>query len=819
MIISPCVVAYLARKSPAVSTSVQGQGDKSDKMRGQQGRTASALTLGACAVLLASTLAGIQARQAAPQSSLPLGGAVVNAPDLFPFSGAADADEGRKSRGAPHIDLGRVSESEREAALDRFLFGDRHFSDHAKQQPQQQSEPAPVKPVEQAPARVSTPALQSKPKGDAVARDTDSARTRRRPFGSRSRRSSRRRSRYDDDDDEDDDDIELDEDDDDDDDDDGTTTRRKRRQRVRPYARSPSPSERTGSQFWSVLRWLFYMTGSNIAYASSTTLLILRFLFLPPLHLFLRSTSYCAHAAYSSTRAVFLHSLRPLRILVVAPIAYLLLGLYHVFVEIPAGILGWLAAEAYPLYLFLGAATTIGLGLGLGAAVVLLCGSFLFKEGSAFEQIFSGGGGKGEKGGREDAARSNKGKGKGRQGRQPSMSISGGEHKGGGATGRKRSKSLIGQAMQDLKRSAGGGGAADEAKTRASPPKNQHTSSSRQSFGSGQTGGYHGADSPPGMWSEEEELDKWSRKLKHDEQLQQRMMKEREQQAYRQYQQQQQQQQRQTQQQAQPTSRRQSQQTLESDEDDGFAARASSTAAGKRRSNEGLPPQQPPYSQASPYQHTPQQHTPSWQTRASPAPSPSPYAYTPTRRMSIAGEAAEAAAAVAGWADLRAPRRTPPRRRRPSSALLHRPEPPAVPVGAEAAAASAGEGRPATIPTLARAEGLTCRRRTLFSHYPRFCTKGGPLRMSRCHTAACTFTAEELVLSSHAAVRCDCVNTVGPTLTWSIDYVLTLLLKTCRPAGGPYQNAGAANAKRTRAVDSRSAAAAQFFLRVDWRTE
>lgn len=92
-----------------------------------------------------------------------------------------------------------------------------------------------------------------------------------------------------------------------------------------------------------------------------------------------RSTAY---AAFVLTRAVVLEVLRPVRVLVAAPIIYLFLGFYLVFVRTPYRLLCTIAREGYPVYLFLAAGGMAGLALGIGSAITLLTGTALINSGA-----------------------------------------------------------------------------------------------------------------------------------------------------------------------------------------------------------------------------------------------------------------------------------------------------------------------------------------------------------------------------------------------------------------------------------------------------
>lgn len=247
-----------------------------------------------------------------------------------------------------------LSEKERQAAQERFLFGDPHFD--AYHSPQQKN----LKHTKHTP--VAAAAAQRKSQLNQLGLLSAAQREKER---------TRQKTRVaEDDEDQDDDDAN-------DADEDEWSARRKRIARRKAKA--------TSNTLYSAIKWaMVFFGGYSIAAASKSygaTVYVVR-----PIGSFIGSAvSTVASSIYAGIKYVVLHSLRPFRILIIAPIAYLLLGLYHVFIEIPWGYVSFLAKELYPLYLFLGAATTVGLGLGLGAAIVLLAGSFVFRKDSDVE--------------------------------------------------------------------------------------------------------------------------------------------------------------------------------------------------------------------------------------------------------------------------------------------------------------------------------------------------------------------------------------------------------------------------------------------------
>lgn len=86
------------------------------------------------------------------------------------------------------------------------------------------------------------------------------------------------------------------------------------------------------------------------------------------------------YVAFTIVRRVVLEALRPVRILVAAPILYLFLGFYLVFIQAPYRLFNVLAREGYPIYLFLAAGTMAGIALGIGAAFFLVMGTALIND-------------------------------------------------------------------------------------------------------------------------------------------------------------------------------------------------------------------------------------------------------------------------------------------------------------------------------------------------------------------------------------------------------------------------------------------------------
>ena len=84
-------------------------------------------------------------------------------------------------------------------------------------------------------------------------------------------------------------------------------------------------------------------------------------------------------STYWGLRLALSHTLRPL-LLAAAPLTYLLAGAHFLFLATPLAILAAIAADLYPLYIFLGAATLLGISIGSAAALVLYSAAFLLPD-------------------------------------------------------------------------------------------------------------------------------------------------------------------------------------------------------------------------------------------------------------------------------------------------------------------------------------------------------------------------------------------------------------------------------------------------------
>ena len=105
---------------------------------------------------------------------------------------------------------------------------------------------------------------------------------------------------------------------------------------------------------------------------------LVRFATIPFLHLFRLLVSLVT-STYHGFRFSLSHTLRPILHLL-APLSYLVSGILFIFVSIPYRLLTALATELYPVYIFLGAATVVGIAMGLASAAVLYLTAFVFVD-------------------------------------------------------------------------------------------------------------------------------------------------------------------------------------------------------------------------------------------------------------------------------------------------------------------------------------------------------------------------------------------------------------------------------------------------------
>lgn len=105
---------------------------------------------------------------------------------------------------------------------------------------------------------------------------------------------------------------------------------------------------------------------------------MLQFLSIPFSYLF--SLLYSLFTSiFSYSRFALSHTLRPVTT-AFAPLTYLISGLVFIFISTPLNLIDAVVREFYPVYIFLGAATVVGLAMGLGAAAVLYITAFVFVD-------------------------------------------------------------------------------------------------------------------------------------------------------------------------------------------------------------------------------------------------------------------------------------------------------------------------------------------------------------------------------------------------------------------------------------------------------
>lgn len=98
-----------------------------------------------------------------------------------------------------------------------------------------------------------------------------------------------------------------------------------------------------------------------------------------PLMQFLHICVYLASSIYHYLRLSLSHMLRPI-VHVLAPLTYLMSGIMYMFVQTPYRLISTVARELYPVYIFLGAASVVGISMGLAAAAILYVSAFLFVD-------------------------------------------------------------------------------------------------------------------------------------------------------------------------------------------------------------------------------------------------------------------------------------------------------------------------------------------------------------------------------------------------------------------------------------------------------
>ncbi|SPO24150.1 uncharacterized protein UTRI_03418 [Ustilago trichophora] len=123
--------------------------------------------------------------------------------------------------------------------------------------------------------------------------------------------------------------------------------------------------------------------------------ILLQFILIIPLTHIFHFTLYLITTFYNLIRLVVSHVLRPI-VYMSAPLTYLFSGILFVFILTPWNLVERVVVELYPVYVFLGVATVVGVAMGLVAAGVLYFSAFIFVDrvqGSASNQVV----GKGKK--------------------------------------------------------------------------------------------------------------------------------------------------------------------------------------------------------------------------------------------------------------------------------------------------------------------------------------------------------------------------------------------------------------------------------------
>lgn len=144
-------------------------------------------------------------------------------------------------------------------------------------------------------------------------------------------------------------------------------------------------------------------TLSHLLFATYHLLRATLYLILIPFtHLF-RLTRTLISTSYHYFRLSLSHTLLPISHLL-APLTYLISGVFFVFIQTPFNLVSAIVTELYPVYIFLGAATVVGISMGVVAAGVLYLSAFVFVDrvktvdgGARLERIKAPGGhGKGK---------------------------------------------------------------------------------------------------------------------------------------------------------------------------------------------------------------------------------------------------------------------------------------------------------------------------------------------------------------------------------------------------------------------------------------
>lgn len=144
-----------------------------------------------------------------------------------------------------------------------------------------------------------------------------------------------------------------------------TFTNRNHANQNQHHAHQPTSNLR--STLLSILTTLFQLGYTLVGY------LVL------PLWQLLRIAGWICGSIYHSMRVGLSHMLRPV-LFALAPLSYLVRGVLFVFILTPGHLLSRTMTELYPVYIFLGVATVVGLTMGIGAAAVLYLSAYLFVD-------------------------------------------------------------------------------------------------------------------------------------------------------------------------------------------------------------------------------------------------------------------------------------------------------------------------------------------------------------------------------------------------------------------------------------------------------
>ncbi|PWY99200.1 hypothetical protein BCV70DRAFT_218147 [Testicularia cyperi] len=98
-----------------------------------------------------------------------------------------------------------------------------------------------------------------------------------------------------------------------------------------------------------------------------------------PFQLLYHAVVFVVLKGYFGFRWGLSHTLRPV-VVGFAPLTYLVAGMVYIFIQVPGRVLGVVVRELYPVYIFLGAASVMGITMGLLAAGILYITAFVFVD-------------------------------------------------------------------------------------------------------------------------------------------------------------------------------------------------------------------------------------------------------------------------------------------------------------------------------------------------------------------------------------------------------------------------------------------------------